>query len=166
MSALAAWALVAGIAAGAGLAEPLAESLRPVARPGSSVVVIEGTGALRPRPRVQYSFDIEVTRFVAGAGTLHPTRRPAHPHDAFAVAPAVVIVPAGPGAPQPQARPVAFKKLFGGGKRKSAQGSVCGVNAIRGTEIKDIGNPGRGCGIDRCRAGIGFETGGAGCYCV
>ncbi|RYH09360.1 extensin family protein [Tropicimonas sp. IMCC6043] len=78
---------------------------------------------------------------------IRPNPRPAHPLAGAAVIPASAR-PAEAASAQPEARPEGFIKLIS--KRSggySRNGSVCGVNAIKGTVLKSFGNPSSGCGV-------------------
>jgi hypothetical protein len=153
-------AVVLTLAASLAVAEAPLGSLRPVARmappsaspafPSSAAAVVALVSVPGPatiRPRLRPYFDVQVTRYAGLAHQPYPTQRPSHPLDVYSIVPAAVIAPASPDAPHPEARPKAIEALFGLGKKQPAKGSVCGVRAIRGTTMKPIGNPSRGCGI-------------------
>lgn len=136
---------------GPALANAPDDSLRPVARdrqaaPQAPAITVQRAGTEDLRPVSRPPFDVVVTRYSVQSEHPYPTRRPTHPLDGFLVQ-AAVIRPAAD-ATHPEARPAGLRDLFGGGNRKSRNGSVCGVRAIRGTPMNDIGNPGGGCGVD------------------
>lgn len=93
---------------------------------------------------------LEVTREVMRvqfAAAFRPSPRPAHPLAGYSVIPAVARS-AGEMASHPEPRPAFFKKLLPGRSGKySREGSVCGVNAIKGSSQKSVGKPGSACGI-------------------
>ncbi|PRY23659.1 extensin-like protein [Aliiruegeria haliotis] len=120
---------------------------------------------IRPRPRSGVFLQkeigaddagygmVEVTRQVVRVGfnpEFRPSARPPHP-----LAKEMVLLAAAssraatPDSPHPKVRPAGFEKLFKRRSRNSygSAGSVCGVNAIKGTAIKPVGRPGSGCGI-------------------
>jgi hypothetical protein len=122
------------LAAGAALAAPMAESLRPLSRPASrpagftAEIADAGAPHLRPRPRPEAPAP-EVMRAALGPGfalvlpaalpDLRPAPRPAG--IAARTAPLLAALPAAPGAsPRPEARQVARQAtrripLIGGG---------------------------------------------------
>ncbi|MDV7143821.1 extensin family protein [Tropicimonas sp. TH_r6] len=90
----------------------------------------------------------QVTRIHFGAD-LRPTPRPVHPLADYTVTLASAMAASAHGATVPKARPAGFAKLFQKRDRSSYSktGSVCGVNAIKGTVQPSFGKPGSGCGI-------------------
>ncbi len=140
-------AATVALAAGAALADPPDVSPRPV--PRNAMTAAQAQPDLH---QVVVPVGVLVAVMADGErGVPQPEPRPSVPPEAVAVAvPVAVPQIAFPEAPRPEARPTGFLKnmLPGGANTAPAKGAVCGVRTIRGTELADIGNPARGCGID------------------
>ncbi|MFV0361283.1 extensin family protein [Tropicimonas sp.] len=81
-----------------------------------------------------------------------PAERPPHPLAGYGVVPVSAVMQVAPGTPQPHLRPAGFfekfRRRFPSAGNYSAKGAVCGVDAIKGTQIASFGNPAGGCGVD------------------
>ncbi len=140
-------------------AEPTPESIDRVQVTDAGIRVQIGA-EIRPRPRggvftsetIPGDSAIQVARQVTRVhynAEIRPNPRPAHPLADYTVTLASAMAASAHGVPAPRARPAGFAKLFQKRDRTSysKKGSVCGVNAIKGTTQQSFGNPGGGCGI-------------------
>lgn len=109
----------------------------------------------RPRPRGEAAATEPVAVVsrqimpVYYTAEIRPNPRPDHPLAASVVTPVSAKPASSADTSAPEARPAGFGNLFrkrGGGYSK--KGSICGVNAIKGTKQQSFGKPNRGCGVE------------------